>query len=82
MRTPYFRRFEHQFLLSVRRALTYDWGIIQSGQDLKTLSRWMDLFELLELDDKAQKDLMLLVHLSEAGRAEANEILWTLLSDS
>ena len=36
---PYFRHFEHQFLLSVRRALTVDWGIIQSGQDDRTLGK-------------------------------------------
>ena len=34
----------------------------------------------LELDRKAQADLMLLAHEGLVGRSEANEILWELLS--
>ena len=34
----------------------------------------------LELDRKAQGDLMLLAHEGLVGRSEANEILWELLS--
>ena len=36
---------------------------------------------VLELDAKAQLDLWLLAFASTAGRCEANEILWSLLSD-
>ena len=77
---PHFRHFEYQFLEFVRKCLTTYWGIIQSGRDQVALALWSDIFLHLELDKKAQQDLMLLVHLGEAGRAEANEILWNLLS--
>ena len=77
---PHFRHFEHQFLSCVRRSLTTYWGLIQSGRDREALRRWSDIFLHLELDQKAQQDIRLLAHLGEAGRAEANEVLWKLLS--
>ena len=40
----------------------------------------MEISQTLELDRKAQVDLFLLAHSGEAGRSEANEILWELLS--
>ena len=45
------------------------------------MALWQDIFMGLELDEKACQDIMLLAHLGEAGRSEANEILWDLLSD-
>ena len=77
---PHFRFFEHQFLSWVRRALTHYWGLTQGGRDAEALRRWSQIFLRLELDKKAQQDIMLLAHLGEAGRAEANEVLWKLLS--
>ena len=44
------------------------------------MALWMDIFVTLELDERACQDLMLLAHLGEAGRAEANEILWQILT--
>ena len=77
---PHFSFFEHQFLLWVRQKLTRDWKDIQCGHDLRAKNLWIEIFQHLELDDKAIRDLLLLAHLGTAGRAEANEVLWNLLS--
>ena len=42
---------------------------------------WIEILRTLELDKKAQVDLFLLAQQGHAGRTEANEILWGLLSD-
>ena len=42
---------------------------------------WIEILRTLELDKKAQSDLFLLAQQGIAGRSEANEILWGLLSD-
>ena len=75
-----FRFFEHMFLQWVLEILTVRWGRIQGGSDMRSLSIWAEIFMTLELDRKAAVDLMLLAHQGIAGRCEANEILWELLS--
>ena len=44
------------------------------------MNLWLEIFVVLELDRKAQCELMLLAHSGEVGRAEANEVLWEILS--
>ena len=61
-------------------ALTDDWPIIQGGRDEQALRLWMEIFETLELDRKSIVDIMILAHSGEVGRAEANEVLWEILS--
>ena len=75
-----FRWFEHKFLCWVHEVLTYHWGSVQGGRNAHTAHLWQQIFHTLELDRKAQGDLMLLAHEGEVGRSEANEILWDLLS--
>ena len=77
---PHFAFFEHKFLEWVRVKLTEDWKTIQCGHDARAKALWSEVFQHLELDAKAIRDLLLLTHMGEAGRAEANEILWHLLS--
>ena len=72
--------YEHRFLCWVKDTLTIDWPLIQGGSDDMALEKWMSIFWVLELDRKAQLDLMLLAHQGEVGRCEANEVLWQLLS--
>ena len=79
-RLPGFRYFEHAFLLWVHDILTTKWGLVQGGTNEGTLAIWKEIFMTLELDKKAQADLMLLAHMGVAGRCEANEIIWDLLS--
>ena len=68
------------FLTWVYEILTKHWGLVQGGSDMRALSKWAEIFMTLELDRKAQADLMLLAHHGPAGRCEANEVLWELLS--
>ena len=56
-------------------------ALVQGGVDDEAQAKWIEILQSLELDAKAMWDLMLLAHQGEAGRAEANEILWVLLSD-
>jgi len=72
--------YEYVYLELIYQCLTVNWGLIQGGSDMRALQLWLEIFWTLEVDRKAQVDLMLLAHSGEAGRAEANEILWTLLS--
>ena len=75
-----FPYFELKYLQFIKKCLTDDWALIQGGHDEETLRLWQRIFETLEIDRKAMVDLMLLAHSGESGRAEANEILWWLLS--
>ena len=77
---PDFTFYEYRYLVWVRDVLTIEWPFIQGGCDNKALDCWMTIFWVLELDRKAQLDLMLLAHQGEVGRCEANEVLWQLLS--
>ena len=75
-----FLYFEHKFLCWVHEVLTYHWDTVQGGTDIHATRLWHEIFMTLELDRKAQGDLMLLAHEGLVGRSEANEILWELLS--
>ena len=72
--------YEHWHLKFIYKCLTDDWGLIQGGSDPRARTKWQEVMQHLELDRKAMVDLFLLAHSGEAGRAEANEILWSLLS--
>ena len=79
---PNFRFYEFTYLKFIHRCLTVDWGLIQRGIDQETegLGLWMKIFLALELDTKAQQDLMLLAQSGLVGRAEANMVMWNFLS--
>ena len=76
-----FPYFEHVYLSFIKQCLTEGWPRIQGGSEPTDLNLWKRICIVLELDRKAMADLMLLAHSGEAGRTEANEVLWTLLSD-
>ncbi len=76
-----FMFYEYQYLKDVKKALTVHWAELQGGWDVQATRRWLWCMELLDLDPKAAMSLMLLAQSGEVGRAEANEILWTLLAD-
>ena len=76
-----FKYFEWRYLTWIRDVLTLRWHIVQGGTGPEALNIWQEIFVTLELDTRAIRDLMLLAHSGKVGRAEANEILWTLLSD-
>ena len=75
-----FAYYEFAILQFIHMNLTTLWPRLQGGTSQEDLELWQRIFVVLEFDRKAQIDLMLLVHSGECGRAEANEILWTILS--
>ena len=80
LRCPYYPFLEWRQRMELRDLLTIYWPSIQGGKDQEALDNWRKAIEVLELDGEAVTDLMLLVAQGRAGRAEANEILWDLMS--
>ena len=77
----YFKFFEWKYLLFIKETLTLNWYRVMTGTSGPDMTLWLEIFLVLELDRKSQVDLMLLAHSGEVGRAMANEILWTILSE-
>ena len=77
---PSFEYFEWHYLSFIKKCLTDYWWILQGKSDDEALSLWYLIFRILELDRKAQIDMLLLAHSGLVGRTVANEILWNLLS--
>ena len=75
-----FEYFELMFLRYLKTILLTKWHLVQGGDDVRTRDLWLEIMWVLELDGKSQTDLFLLCQCGENGRAEANEILWTLLT--
>ena len=76
-----FEYYEWVYLDFIKQCLTVDWPRIQGGSSDEDLQLWKRICVMIELDKKAIADLMLLAHSGEAGRCEANEVMWILLSD-
>ena len=81
LKDPYFEWFEWHHKKALHKALTDWWVYIQGGSDYDTSKYLWEIFQLLELDRKAIRDLMLLVHCGVVGRTAFNEIMWALLSE-
>ena len=65
--------------VNLRNIAVEDRYHIQVGYGPVALKAWKGALRELELDADACRDLLLLAATSNAGRAEANNILWTLL---
>ena len=65
----------------LHKCLTVDWHRLQGGVGDETLSKWLLIFRVLELDRKAMVDFMLLAQSGLVGRTYANKLLWKLLSN-
>ena len=78
---PAFRYFEYLYLKNIHRFLTERWWILQAGHDQEALEEWIQVFRILELDQKAMRDLFLLAHSGLVGRTKANEVLWNILAN-
>ena len=72
--------YEWWFLNWVKTILTCHWYLLQGGTGPQAVQKWHEVMWVLELDKKAQLDLWILAQSGIAGRSEANEILWNLLS--
>ena len=72
--------FEWQYLKIIHRFLTDRWWILQGGIDDEAMQEWRAVMKVLELDQKACRDLFLLTQSGIVGRAHANKLLWHLLT--
>ena len=72
--------FEWQYLKCIHKFLTERWWILQGGRDEEALDEWLLVMKVLELDQKAHRDLFLLAQSGLVGRTHANKILWHLLT--
>ena len=79
--SPYYKFLEYHQRMRIWRLLVEDWGSMQGASDADAVSAWQVALEILELDREAIEDIFLLVAQGDPGRAEANEILWTLLAE-
>ena len=77
---PNFEWFETQHLRFLHKTLTEDWWRIQGGAGIESLELWLQIFRVLELDRKSQRDLLLLAQSGLVGRTMANKTLWELCS--
>ena len=77
---PHVLYFEWHYLKIIHKFLTKDWYLIQGGSCEQALAKWLEVFDVLELDLKARRDLMLLAQTGNVGRTHANKIMWTILS--
>ena len=78
--SPVFPWFEWHYLKFLHKCLTDYWWLIQGGSDERAMELWHKVFLVLELDRKAQVDIMLLAQSGLVGRSVANELMWDLMS--
>ena len=65
----------------IHKFLTERWWVLQSGTGDEALEQWILVMKVLELDNKAKRDLFLLAQSGIVGRGHANKILWRLLTN-
>ena len=75
-----FEHFEWHYLKFLKECLTTKWHTIQFGVGDEALNLWYLIFKVLELDPKAQLDVMLLAQSGHIGRGHANKVMWHLMS--
>ena len=75
-----FQYFEWHYHRQILRFLTTRWYLLQGGTNDEAMQEWILVFKVLELDNKARRDLMLLAQSGFVGRAHANKVLWEILS--
>ena len=54
---------------------------VMSGCDPQAEDLWLEIMMVIELDRKSAMDLLLLAQSGVIGRASANKIMWTLMTD-
>ena len=58
---PDFEHFHFHHLVLVKQLLTMHWYKLRRGQEPYAMNKWCEAFELLELDVKARRGLLLRV---------------------
>ena len=64
---PVYDYFHWHHLTLLKQLLTRDWWILQGGQDMQAMNKWMEAMEVLELDQKACRDMLLLAQQGLVG---------------
>ena len=72
----------HYHRKCVLKLMTTHWWKLQGRCDQEALRLWIQALQIIELDKKACRDLFLLAQSGLIGRTFANQILWTLLTES
>ena len=80
LQDPFFVYYEHFYLKNLHKFLTEKWWILQGGNSPEALKEWLKVLKLLELDNKAKRDLFLMAQSGPVGRAQANKVLWKTLT--
>ena len=80
MQDPNAPYFEWHYLHLIHSFLTEHWWVLQSASDEKALLLLKQVLKVLELDQKAKRDLFLLLQSGPVGRCHGNKILWKVLS--
>ena len=80
MQDPFFVYYEHLYLKNLHKFLTEKWWILQGGHNREAVKEWLLVLKLLELDNKAKRDLFLMAQSGPVGRAQANKVLWKALT--
>ena len=65
---------------ALKRILVWHWRDMQQYSDPETSLKWVHAMQLMELDRKAQRDLILLAYSGHKGRTLANKLMFQLLS--
>ena len=69
-----------QYKCALKRILVWQWRDMQQYYDAHTTLKWVHAMQLMELDRKAQRDLILLAYSGHKGRTLANKLMFQLLS--
>ena len=80
LEVPYFEYFEWKHLKVVNWFLTDKWPLLQAGIDEEATDLWIKATRVLELDNKARRDLFLLAQSGYVGRTLANKVLFESLN--
>ena len=81
LKDPAFPYFEYHYHKVLHRFLTDRWYLLQAGHDDVALAEWIKVMKVLELDNKARRDLMLLAQSGLIGRCKANKVLWQIMTN-
>ena len=72
--------FEWHYLHLIHSFLTKHWWILQGRSDAEALKLLKQVLKVLELDQKAKRDLFLLMQSGSVGRCHGNKLLWNVMS--
>ena len=79
-RDPNFQYWLWFYKSTLKRFLVWHWRDMQKYSDPATTAKWVEAMQIMELDRKAQRDMILLAYTGHKGRTLANKLMFHLLS--